>query len=185
MIASKHGGDVGSLNRVWKYDQGRDFVAAGSSLNHTGYGGFVGSGTMQGLARTNSTQKHLGAHQSHHFLTQSGSKTSIGKQQTMMVGQRSSAQQPKHVVDKSLKAVLSGKNLFNLTQSAAARQGRESYIITGPSQQASQQQKSLHNISADLRSAEYQKNNTVLHIDLTEDSHDRTSAAGARQITMT
>ena len=34
--------------------------------------------------------------------------------------------------DKSLNAVLSGKNLFNLTQSAVARQNRENYIIQGP-----------------------------------------------------
>jgi hypothetical protein len=41
--------------------------------------------------------------------------------------------QPK-LIDKSIKGVLNGSsNLINLTQSAAARQGREANIISGPS----------------------------------------------------
>lgn len=127
---------MNSLNRVWKYDHGgKELLAAGNSLNQTTYGGFVSSGAIgHQLIRNNSTQKYLGQNQSHHFLTSSGSKANLaGKQQNLILAQRQSAQQPK-ATDKSLKAVLSGKNLFNLTQSAAARQNRESYIITGPSQ---------------------------------------------------
>jgi hypothetical protein len=80
-MAQKQSSDVGSLNRVWKYDHGgKELIAAGTSLNQTSYGGFVGSGAMHNMARNNSTQKYLGQNQSHHFLTQSGSKTSLNKQ---------------------------------------------------------------------------------------------------------
>ena len=41
--------------------------------------------------------------------------------------------QPK-LIDKSFKGAQSKDNLHNLTASAAARQGRESFIISGPSQ---------------------------------------------------
>lgn len=51
------------------------------------------------------------------------------------VSSNTNGHQPK-LIDKSIKGVLSGgngSNLINLTQSAAARQGREAHIITGPS----------------------------------------------------
>jgi len=68
--------------------------------------------------------------------------------------------------DNSLKGVLSGKNLFNLTQSAVARQHRENYIIQGPSTE--------QNKSAEIKKPDMSKTNQMFfQIDLTEDSKDK------------
>jgi hypothetical protein len=99
-----------------------------TTLSNTGgygvqYVGHIGTAPATGLNRTNSSSKVFGTSPGRHFMTQ-GKPTARdpaahGAQRTTAPG----VSNQKGVVpsDKSLKGVLSGKNLFNLTQSAAAR----------------------------------------------------------------